>query len=100
MQHLTSQQQLDCRQAGRKTGLRTTAIIVPNTQDLMHEVTMSQDVIAPQAESRMTLAETPYTVSARPTLAANPAKHTPHVRRHDRFFQKKIEYFYCVGMHT
>lgn len=53
--------------------VRTTAMIVPNTQDLIQEVTMSQDVMARQAESRMTLAETPYTVSARPTLAANPA---------------------------
>ena len=58
--------------AGRK-GVRTTAMIVPNTQDLIHEVTMSQDVMARQAESRMTLAETPYTVSAKPTLAASPA---------------------------
>lgn len=53
----------------------TTAIIVPNTQDLMHDVTISQDVMARQAESSMTLAETPYTVSARPTLAARPAMH-------------------------
>lgn len=53
----------------------TTAMIVPNTQDLMHDVTMSQDVMARQAESSMTLAETPYTVSARPTLAARPAMH-------------------------
>lgn len=54
----------------------TTAMMVPNTQDLMHDVTISHDVIARHAESKMTLAETPYTVSARPTLAARPALHT------------------------
>ena len=56
-------------------------MIVPNTQDLMHDVTMSQDVMARQAESSMTLAETPYTVSARPTLAARPAMH-PQISLH------------------
>jgi len=49
-------------------------MIVPKTHDLMHEVTISHEVMAWQAESRMMLAETPYTDSARPTLAANPAK--------------------------
>ena len=53
----------------------TTAMIVPNTQDLMHDVTMSHVLMARQAESNMTLADTPYTVSAKPTLAANPALH-------------------------
>lgn len=67
-------------------------MIVPNTQDLMHEVTMSQDVMARQAESRMTLAETPYTVSARPTLAANPAQQTPHVRWYGWYVHENITF--------
>ena len=53
--------------------MHTTAMMVPKTQDLMQLVTISQDVMARQAESNMTLAETPYTLSARPTLAARPA---------------------------
>lgn len=55
------------------TVVLTTAMMVPKTHDLMHDVTISHDVMARQAESSMTLAETPYTVSARPTLAARPA---------------------------
>lgn len=57
------------------TVVLTTAMMVPKTQDLMHDVTISHDVMARQAESNMTLADTPYTVSARPTLAARPAMH-------------------------
>ena len=37
----------------------TTAMMVPNTQDLIHDVIISHDVIARHAESKMTLAETP-----------------------------------------
>ena len=51
----------------------TTAMMVPNTQALMQDVTISQEVMARHAESNMTFAETPYTLSARPTLAARPA---------------------------
>ena len=54
-------------------------MMVPNTQDLMQEVTISQDVMALQAESSIMLAETPYTVSANPTLAAIPAAYVFHI---------------------
>ena len=61
------------------TVVLTTAMMVPKTHDLMHDVTISHDVMARQAESSMTLAETPYTVSARPTLAARPAYIYTHI---------------------
>lgn len=47
----------DVSRAQRK--MHTTAMIVPKTHDLMHEVRMSHEVIARHAESRITLADTP-----------------------------------------
>jgi hypothetical protein len=52
-------------------------MMVPNTHDLIIEVTRSQAVTARAHESRMTFAGTSYTTSARRVLAAIPA--TRHV---------------------
>lgn len=52
---------------------RTTEMMTPNTQALIMDVTTSQVDTARAAESRMTLAGTPYTTCASVTLAAMPA---------------------------
>lgn len=48
-------------------------MMVPKTQHLIMEVTMSQAEMARMAESRMMLHDTLYTLSASSTLAAMPA---------------------------
>ena len=50
----------------------TTEMIVPKTQHFIIDVMISQGAIARDAESKITLADTPYTASAKKTDAAMP----------------------------
>lgn len=59
--------------------LRTTATMLPNTQDLIMEVTTSYPVRARRHESMITLAGTLYMRSASSTEAPIPAARVPPV---------------------